>query len=213
MRALALGLGLAGTLLAAQPAMAYTIGFEGLTETSAINTEIGETQFFMDLVELEGPFTMFSFRNAGPAASAIKNIYFEDDGGYLVLISAIDNLPGVHFSRRTMPRELPGGELIAFEKDYGAGTRRAVERGEPEAPGIDPGEQLDVIFQLEKDVLFGDLIDGLHDNGLRIGIHVDGFAAGGEESFVAAPMPEPSAVILFAAGLGTTALALRRRRS
>ena len=74
--------------------------------------------------------------------------------------------------------------------------------------GVNPGEFLTIIFNLINGQTFADVINELDTaDELRIGIHVQGFANGGSESFVNVPAP---------GALGVSALAglvaLRRRR-
>jgi len=75
--------------------------------------------------------------------------------------------------------------------------------------GINPNEWLGITFDLKPDKTFGDVTGNLACGQLRIGIHVQGYASGGSESFV--NVPEPATVTLLSAGLGIVTL-LRRRR-
>jgi len=56
--------------------------------------------------------------------------------------------------------------------------------------------------------VLGELADGT----LRIGIHVQGFATGGSESFVNVPLPEPATFGLLALGAVALVAARARRR-
>jgi hypothetical protein len=85
--------------------------------------------------------------------------------------------------------------------------------------GVNPGEFLTVIWSLLGGVTYSDVIAALNLGGdqsgsLRIGIHVQGFANGGSESFVNAtptPVPVPAAGLLLMGALGALTVARRRK--
>ena len=158
----------------------------------------------------------FTFYNlASGAASSITDVYFDD--GTLLGIAAVIDSAGVNFTQGGSPPDLPGGNTISPAFVTTAGFLADAD-SPPSINGINPGEHLDIIFNLiggqtivqTLAALNGPLGDG---NDLRIGIHVQGFANGGSESFVntpvvqlnplqVTPVPEPTSVVL----LGTTLL-------
>jgi hypothetical protein len=80
---------------------------------------------------------------------------------------------------------------------------------------VNPGEYLAVLFSLQTGMTYQDVVNALNSEDLRIGIHVQGFANGGSESFIndpgaPAPVPEPSTLALVGAGMIGIA-ALRRK--
>ncbi|MBX9793297.1 MAG: hypothetical protein K2Y02_03250 [Burkholderiaceae bacterium] len=92
---------------------------------------------------------------------------------------------------------------------------------------MNPGEQLDVIFNLLPGKNYFDLISGLNgqvldSNGapaLRIGVHAQSFASGQSAAFInytdsltsVAAVPLPAALPLLLAGMGLFSLAGRRK--
>lgn len=72
---------------------------------------------------------------------------------------------------------------------------------------MNPGESLGVLFDLLAGVTYADTLVAMVTGELRIGIHVQGFASGGSESFINPPLeppatvPVPAAVWLFGSGL------------
>ena len=67
-----------------------------------------------------------------------------------------------------------------------------------------------ITFDLQNGGTLQDVLDDLADGRLRIGLHAQGFAGGGSESFVNTPLPEPSAGSLLV-GAALAFAALRKR--
>jgi hypothetical protein len=187
---------------------AVTIGFECLTGNNLGDCAIGEAQLTVAVTDLGGGIVQFHFKNAGPLASIISEVYF-DDGSLLTLSAVIDG-PGVDFEPDASPPNLPGGEeaIPPFEVTEGflAESVPSVSKN-----GVGPSEWLKVQFTLQGGQTFADVIDELETGELRIGIHVIGFGSGGSESFINPPVPEPGTAALLAIGL--VALGMRRRAS
>ena len=93
----------------------------------------------------------------------------------------------------------------------------------PPANGVNPGDSLGILFDLQTGKTFSDVLADLATGALRIGIHVIAFDSGASESFINDPFnpsgqsfdnPEPSSVInlLTAAAAGLLWVGYRRRR-
>ncbi len=217
-------LGLLCVLVATSPAAhAVSYGFQNITRNSAANAAAGEAQLFMDVTDAGSGRVSFVFTNLGPAASSITDVYFDD--GTLLGISSVINGPGVNFSEGAAPKDLPGRNNIdprfRTTKDFSADSNPPTQPN-----GVNPGERLELITELINGRTFADTIAALAaggvDGGLRVGIHVQGFANGGSESFVngrALPpppppgpvVPEPSSALLAAIAFGMVGGSLRRR--
>jgi hypothetical protein len=184
--------------LIASPAYADLFGFTNITNNSAADAAIGEAQLFVDVTDPGGNQVLFTFSNTGPADSSIADVYF-DDFGLLDNINTITGSgPGVSFSEGATPGNLPGGNPISFSADFSA------DSDSPAQPnGVNPGELLGIKFNLSSGNTFDAVIASLMNPGLRIGIHVQGFASGGSESFVnnTNPVPEPATMLLLGSGL------------
>ncbi len=194
-------------LLAGAPAGATTIGFDCLTNTFAGDCAIGEAQLTVEVTDQGGNTVRFHFRNSGPEASSISEVYFDD--GSLLELSTIENGPGVHFVPDANPPNLPGGDsaIPPFEVTEGF---LAESVPSPVINGVGPSQWVKIDFQLQDGRTFADVIGDLTTGELRIGIHVIGFASGGSESFVNVPVPEPGTGLLL--GVGLVALRWRRQR-
>jgi hypothetical protein len=197
---------LGGALLQAAPASAVLIGFDCLTNNIAGDCAIGEAQLFVDVTDAGGGQVSFLFTNTGADLSSITDVYFDD--GTLLGIATIDESAGVSFSQGASPPDLPGGAEASPPFQVTAGF--LADSDPPAQPsGVNPGEWLEIVFDLGGGGTFADVLAELTDGTLRIGIHVQGYQSGGSESLINVPVPEPGTIALI--GLGLAAIARRRR--
>ncbi len=211
---IARALSLCSVLVALSPgALAVSFGFQNITNNNAADAATGEAQLLLDVTDAGGGQVSFLFTNLGPLASSITDVYFDD--GTLLGIASIVNGAGVSFSQGASPPDLPGGNSISPAFQTSAGF--SADSDPPTQPnGVNPGEQLEILFDLVGGSTFADTIAALEagggTGGLRVGIHVQGFAGGGSEAFVnAPPIPEPSSALLAGFALAVFGGALRRR--
>jgi hypothetical protein len=192
----------------AATALADTYTFQPLTSNSATNAAAGVAQLSVD-VDPAGPGQIaFTFRNAGPAASSITDIYF-DDGAFVSGIFSISSMPGVSFSPNAAPPNVPGANNAspAFSTTVGL----SADSNPPAQPnGVNPGENVTLVLNLQPGKTFADVINAINTPGdhFRIAIHVQGLANGGSESFINVPTPGALG-LMGVAGL----IAARRRRA
>ncbi|QDU47617.1 PEP-CTERM motif protein [Symmachiella dynata] len=208
------------------------LGFGRLSANSVGDSVIGETQLTVELSDVGSGQVAFIFRNSGPDASSIADVYFDDDGNLASIASLIDaddgvgGDPGVDFSTGASPPNIPAHNNISPSFFVTAGL--LADSDAPAQPnGVNPGEQLTVIMNLTSGVTFADTVAAIDlagaAGGLRIGIHVQGYASGGSETFVNLPpgpdpgpglVPEPSSMLLMAMGMfGLAGYGWRKRKS
>lgn len=213
-----------------------TYGFESISNNDSGDVAIGQSQLSVDVFGWNGSAAttdtaatsvLFRLRNAGPDASAIGRVYFEK--GVLSelsgLIDADDHasfgLVGVDFETG----KWPGPPNVPAWNDATPSFDTAFSTGAASPPpknGVNPGEELGVIFDLNGNSV-SNVLTSLNSGDARIGLHVQAFDSGGSESFVnssslgsppGAPSaaPEPASLLVWGLGMVAGGGALHRRR-
>ncbi len=196
-------------------ARAATFGFDAITSNDVADIPVGESQLFVDVTNHGSNQVLFTFRNTGPDASSIADVYFDDrTPANLTGIASIINGTGVSFSQGATPGELPSANNAS--PAFVTTTDFLADSDPPAQPnGVNPGESLGLVFNLVSGMTVDDVVAALISGiDLRIGIHVQGFASGGSESFVndPSPVPLPAALPLFLTMLGGIGLLRWKRR-
>jgi hypothetical protein len=163
-----------------------------------------DLDLYVEVSEGEGQ-AGFTFYNESLIDSSIARIYF--DGGSLLGIADITEGAGTSFSQPATPGNLPGGNPLESPFVTTDGFSIGSEAPRPHS-GVNPGEWVQITFDLISGGSFQSVIDELNTGALRIGIHVIALPDGSSEGAIA--VPEPATIFLL--GLGALAL-LRKRRA
>jgi hypothetical protein len=175
----------------ATPALAnLSLGFERVTGNSKTDIAplLGVTVSNPDAMHVS-----FVFRNMATLfpGSFIAQVYFDEPAGpHLMSNPRIETSPGVVFKSGGSPSNLSGGKTLTpvFGADYVFSAKSPSSRnglGPYSGPDYD---QLTITFS----GIGTDVLGALIDNGLRIGLHVQGLPGGTSDSFVSHYVPPPT---------------------
>ena len=203
-----------GALLAGSQAQA--LSFTCISNEDANECLIGEAQFSATVTDVGGGQVSITFANSGPQASIIADVYIEDNASVFTGLASITDGTGTDFEIGANPADLPGGNNAspAFVADFSADAEAPTGTG---GNGADPGESFSVIMTLAGGKTFADVQSAFELGSVRLGIHGQGLGtSGGSESFVNGgggenAVPEPTAALLFGAGVLAVSQVRRRR--
>ena len=189
---------LAASILLTMTGSAQAVSFDGftcITNNDAGNCAIGQAQLSADLTGDVLTITM-----AGTDAAVVEQVFIQAAG--VAGGSFLDGVGIVEFGNANAGGNLPGGNAVGFVSAINFAASNPAPKD-----GIGYHVQDTAQLQLGRFQLEGDLSD------LRVGVHVIGFRSGGSESFTTstpgAPVPEPSAALVF--GIGTLVIGTRVR--
>jgi hypothetical protein len=161
--------------------------------------DVGE-QLIVDVTDFGDGRVSFLFDNLGPVPSSITNIYFDD--GTLLGISELNSHADVSFVQGGNPSDLPGGNSLDPPFNATVEFNTSVEQNT--ADGVEVGQWLEILFNLQGVQDFNDTIAALLSGALRIGLQVRGIGDSGDSAqFVnnPTPIPLPAGLVLFLSGL------------
>lgn len=156
----------------------------------------------------------FKIMNNSTVGGIITSVYFDNGTVLSMAASPIFDFSGtVVFEQPATPSELPGANLVSpvFETTVppsGPSEAFSIDSAAPVSNGIDPGEYVTILFNLQPGFDINDTIAAMNDGSLRIGLHIQSFddALSTSQSAVT---PEPATLLML--GLGSL-MAIRRRK-
>ena len=164
---------------------AITLSFQNVTANSTADADTGEAQLTVEVrgsaddADLTASQVRFVFKNAGPNASSITDIYF-DDGTLLGIAEIEQDGVDVEFSQGASPGNLPGGNSVGFT----ATASISIDSDPPAQPnGVNPGETVGIVFNLINGYTYDDVVAALArsptiEGSLGIGITCKGLPVG-----------------------------------
>jgi len=191
-------LALVVAVLSAGPASATSVSFECLSNSS--KCAVGEAQLSVEVAAAGPGQVSFLLRNEGDEELSAAQLFFDDAAGVLGnLLSVLDGT-GVEFVEGGKPDNLKGGKKIGFEADAFASATKPTKEN-----GVDPGEEVLIIFALAGTHTLEDVTAALESQSLRIGVNA-------KKAYItiATGVPEPGVLCLLALG-GAAAWVARRR--
>ena len=190
-------------LLSAVNANAATINFIGV---NANEVDVS-AQLSMEVTQVGNNVDFRIINAAGGVNVFVGHIYFDFlNTNLFTSLTQTGQLGTVSFSGdATSSQNCSEGNAIGFTTDADA------DRNGGASNGINIGEYLILSAVLSPTA---DIVDLLNTGGLRVGLHMQGYAGGGSDSYVTggAPsaVPVPAAAWLFMSGLGLFGIARRR---
>jgi hypothetical protein len=215
-----------GFVTPATAVITTTYSFECITtnDPSGQSCLSGESALFVDVSSTsDASQVLFTFRNE-PTSGAYDSFYIDGvyfyDGVLLKIASLVDaddgsgGDPDVDFSEGANPGQLPGLDLDAYKLviGYTLDVNEAADSNPSRTiNGVHEGEWLGVVYELRGSASYADVINGLNDGTIVIGLKVQGFGPYSESFVNGESLPVPGAVVLSAIGVAGIAW-LRRRR-
>lgn len=191
-------------MLAGITSAAVTLQFIGVSNTNPDNVQIGEDQFSVTVSDNGGGQVLFLFDNTGPYDATIGNIYYDIDPGLSLTYNTFTYpTSGVDYQLGASPSDMKNAPWFT--------TTDAYSPDHNIHDGVDPGEQLGIVFNGS----YAEVYDALYAGDLQIGIHGQSIGSDeGSEWFVSTTpvVPAPASIALGAIGMGLIRV-LRKRKT
>jgi hypothetical protein len=194
-----------------RPAAAVQFDFSVIAPSNSSAADLALLSFTVDVTNGGSGLMLFDFENISDVSSVITSIYFDDNALSLLTGGAVASSSGtVDFTigdPGSGKNNLPGGNNVSF---VATEMLNAFATNPPVHNGVNIGESLILSYAGD----FAQVLVALYTGELRLGMHVQSIGREStSDSFVTSggiEVPEPSALVLFCAGL--PGFLLRRHR-
>lgn len=209
------GVAVAAALVCAAEAQAnFTFGFAAVSNNRSADVQMGQSQLLLTITQGANNTVNFRFSNTGPNQMTIGRIFFDDRRPSLDHDEDEANITysnsGIGFQGED-GGNLPAGNTL--DPDFNTSFAFYADNPRPNY-GVNRGEWAQFNIALRAGRTLQSVLADMASGALRVGIHVQNFASGGSESFIAggtpAVIPLPPAAGMGLAGL--VGLAIVRRR-
>ena len=160
--------------------------------------------FLMDVAQQKG-HALFTFTNNGDNGGVLGRIFIREND-LITFNSIADESEGVSFSGPDYKNAmLPGGHDLGFTPH----NTYAIE-ADPARPknGLHYQDYVSVLFDINDNVMFSDVINSISGGTLGVGLHVQALPGDSSAAFVATAVPEPATLML----MGIGAMLLRHKK-
>lgn len=187
-------------------AVSHLLNYDCITSDSNKNCSSGEQLIITELNDLGSSLVQLNFYNDGDTNSVITSIYLEDTENLLSFSELIDSENGGHsgvsFSTSNNPKNLPAGNKPDVDFDATSGLSFTANPAGPKN-GINSGEWLGIIFQLESGQNIDSLLSAFNEGDIRLGVHVTAGKgiSGSFASTTLTQVPLPASIIFFATAI------------
>jgi hypothetical protein len=170
--------------------------FDSITSNSESSAAIGESQFFVDVINTGPKKVTFKFSNIGVLDSSMSAVYFDAGDKKTSSVKSISSLKDrsddVKFKKGAKTKKLEGGEVLG---DMFSSKKKLSASINPKraSDGIGAGEYLNITLKLNKKRTYDDVLADLESGKLRIGVLAHGFVDGLSESYVNGGLYDPAA--------------------
>lgn len=241
-------MGALAAILSAAPAHAANVfGFNNIFPNGGnANGDAFVNQLSFDVTDASPGKVQFKFNfnatGGAPANSFVRQIFFADNNGTNkststvkanaffsgVTFNGVSSSLGNNYTISTPGGNLPQGNNVLFNNgntfrqgttDFEAVRVSGQGNGQGNSGALNPGEMAAFLLTLQQGKTLNDVVSALNSRSLLVGLHLQGLASGGSDSFVSGtsivtpptPVPTPAAVLPALFGMGVAAI--RKRKS
>jgi len=169
------------------PTYGIRLGFKHITDNETKDDCLGQSHYFLDIIEKCNRQVVFTFSNRGPDTCSITELYFHDGNVFSIYVQNVYDADGPKdpaCSKLTKP----GNYQSAHKPYHDSGTCRIVKGYPNDADamqdGIKSNESLGIVFDLQSGITLADVIAALSKGEFNISIKLQGGMYGARVIFI-----------------------------
>lgn len=175
-----------------KPIYGIRLGFRYVSSNVPLNGVNVQPQYFVDVTDTGERQVMFVFTNIEPCTSSISDIYFNGSTSMIISVNIITDKDTsesdsrgcieADFRKKYIPDTYHDSNTFQFVKHIPVGTG-----SKSVLTGINYGETLSIVFDLQPGITLPDIINALKNETLDIGIKVQGDFPGNSRLLINEP--------------------------